>query len=64
VTPVIVLLDPVDLSFGGNPDRRVRVLPSDILARSLVESPVVHSAEAAAYFSMIADEHSTWSAPR
>ncbi|HAM25956.1 MAG TPA: hypothetical protein DCP11_04420 [Microbacteriaceae bacterium] len=64
VAPVIVLLDPDDISFGGDPARRVRVLPSDLLVRSLAESRPVHSPEATAYFAMIAEECSTWSALR
>jgi hypothetical protein len=64
VTPVVALLDPMDLSFGGDPARRVRVLPADILVRSLVESMVVHSAQAVDYLSTAAEECSTWSALR
>ncbi|TXN31488.1 hypothetical protein [Lacisediminihabitans profunda] len=64
VTPVVALLDPVDLSFGGDPARRVRVLPADILVRSLVENAAVHSTQAVEYLSSVAEECSTWSATR
>lgn len=64
VTPVVALLDPVDLSFGGDAARRVRVLPADILVRSLVESTVVHSTQAVDYLSTVAEECSTWNALR
>ncbi|WP_394770962.1 hypothetical protein [Lacisediminihabitans sp.] len=64
VTPVVALIDPVDLSFGGDAARRVRVLPADILVRSLVESTVVHSTEAVDYLSAVAEECSTWGARR
>lgn len=60
VTPVIALLDPLDLRFGGDTERRVRVLPADILVRSLVENTVVHSPFALDYLSMVAEQCSVW----
>ncbi len=60
VTPVIALMDPASLSFGGDPTQRVVTLPAELLTQWLSECSRAYSDDAVAYFSMIAEERATW----
>lgn len=60
VTPVIALIDPASLSFGGDPAKRVVVLSAEIVSQWLSECSRAYSDEAVAYFTMIAEERTTW----
>jgi len=61
VMPVIVLVGTATLSFG-NKAPIVPVCTAAQLRRWLFSAPRVHSAEALAYLTMVAEERSTWHA--
>ncbi|MCU1558215.1 MAG: hypothetical protein JWN09_2210 [Microbacteriaceae bacterium] len=60
VIPIIALIDPATLSFGGDPAKRVVVLSVDIVSQWLSECSRAYSDEAVAYFTMVAEERATW----
>ncbi len=60
VIPIIALINPASLSFGGDPAKRVVVLSADIVSQWLSECSRAYSDEAIAYFTMIAEERTTW----
>ena len=59
-TPVIAVMNPLSLSFGGDPARRVVTLPADLLAQWLSESPRTLSDDAVASLVLVAEERATW----
>lgn len=59
-TPVIAVMNPHSLSFGGDPTQRVVTLPADLVTQWLSECPRTLSDEAVAYFALIAEDRATW----
>jgi len=59
VTPVIVLVGTASLAFGEKAPA-VAVVVAAQLRRWLLNMPRAHSAEALAYFTMVAEERGTW----
>ncbi len=59
-TPVIAVLNPLSLSFGGDPAQRVVTLPADLVTQWLSERPRTHSDGAVAHFGMVAQDRATW----
>ncbi len=59
-TPVIAVMDPLSLSFGGDPARRVVTLPADLVAQWLSECSRTLSDSAVASLSLVAEERATW----
>jgi hypothetical protein len=60
VIPIIALIDPASLSFGGDPAKRVVVLPAELVSQWLSECSRAYSDDAVAYFTMVAEERATW----
>lgn len=60
VTPVIAVMDPTSLSFGGDPAQRVVTLPADLVARWLSECSRTLSDGAVVYTAMVAEDRATW----
>ena len=63
VTPVIAIMDPLSLSFGGDPARRVVTLPADLVAQWLSECSRTLSDDAIASLALVAEERATWGSP-
>jgi hypothetical protein len=59
-TPVIAVMDPHSLSFGGDPAKRVVTLPADLVVQWLSECSRTLSDDAVAYTAMVAEDRSTW----
>ena len=59
-TPVIAIMDPHSLSFGGDPARRVVTLPADLVAQWISECSRTLSDDAVAYAAMVAEDRATW----
>jgi hypothetical protein len=59
-TPVIAVLNPLSLSFGGDPTRRVVTLPADLVAQWLSECSRTLSDDAVASFALVAEKRATW----
>ena len=62
VTPIIALIDPVSVSFGGDSANRLVVLASEVVPEWLSERPRAYSDEAIAFLTLTAEERSTWGA--
>jgi hypothetical protein len=58
--PVIALVDPHSLSFGGDPANRVVTLPAESVASWLSECSRTYSGETVAFFAMVAEDRATW----
>ena len=56
VIPVIAVSDPTSIQFVGEDARRVIVLPTDILARWLVETARTNSDAAIDFYTLVVDE--------
>ena len=63
VTPVIAIMDPLSLSFGGDPAQRVVTLPADLVAQWLSECSRTLSDDASASLALVAEERATWRSP-
>jgi hypothetical protein len=61
--PVIAVMDPHSLSFGGDPAERVVTLPGDLVTQWLSECSRTLSDDAAAYVARVAEDRSTWGSP-
>lgn len=59
-TPVIAVMDPLSLSFGGDPAQRVVTLPADLVTQWLSECSRTLSDDAVAYFALVAEDRATW----
>ena len=59
-TPVIAVMNPLSLSFGGDPARRVVTLPADLVTQWLSECSRTLSAEAVTRFALVAEDRATW----
>jgi hypothetical protein len=59
-TPVITVMNPRSLSFGGDPEQRVVTLPADLVAQWLSECPRTLSDDAIATLALVAEERATW----
>jgi hypothetical protein len=62
-TPVIAIMDPFSLSFGGDPAQRVVTLPADLVAQWLSECSRTLSEDAVASLALVAEERATWESP-
>ncbi len=62
-TPVIALMNPHSLSFGGDPARRVVTLPADLVTQWLSDCSRTLSDDAVACFVMVAEDRATWGLP-
>ena len=62
VTPIIALIEPVSVSFGGDPAKRLVVLAAEGVPDWLSERPRAYSDEAIAFLTLTAEERSTWGA--
>ena len=62
-TPVIAVMDPLSLSFGGDPVQRVVTLPADLVAQWLTECSRTLSDDAVASLALVAEERATWGSP-
>ena len=62
-TPVIAVVDPLSLSFGGDPEQRVITLPADLVAQWLTECSRTLSDDAVASLALVAEERATWGSP-
>ena len=59
-TPVIAIMDPHSLSFGGDPTQRVVTLPADLVAQWLCECSRTLSDDAVASVALVAEDRATW----
>jgi hypothetical protein len=59
-TPVITLMDPLSLTFGGDPAHRIVTLPADLVTQWLSECPRTLSDSAVASLAMVAEDRGTW----
>ena len=59
-TPVIAVMNPLSLSFGGDPARRVVTLPADLVTQWLSECSRTLSDDAVARFARVAEDRATW----
>ena len=59
-TPVIAVMNPLSLSFGGDPARRVVTLPADLVTQWLSECSRTLSDDAVADFAVVAEDRATW----
>ena len=63
-TPVVAVMNPLSLSFGGDPVHRVVTLPADLVTQWLSDCSRTLSDDAVADFALIAEDRATWgSAP-
>lgn len=62
-TPVIAVMNPLSLSFGGNPAQRVVTLPADLVVQWLSECSRTLSDDAVASLALVAEERTTWGSP-
>ena len=63
-TPVIAVMNPLSLSFGGDPAHRIVTLPADLVTQWLSDCSRTLSDDAVADFALIAEDRATWgSAP-
>jgi hypothetical protein len=59
-TPVISVMNPLSLSFGGDPSRRVVTLPADLVTQWVSECSRTLSDDAVARFALVAEDRATW----
>jgi uncharacterized metal-binding protein YceD (DUF177 family) len=59
-TPVIAVMDPLSLSFGGDPAQRVVTLPADLVAQWISECSRTLSDATVADAAQVAEERATW----
>ena len=62
-TPVIAVMNPLSLSFGGEPTQRVVTLPADLVTQWLSDCSRTLSDDAVADFALIAEDRATWGPP-
>ena len=62
-TPVISVMNPISLAFGGEPARRVVTLPADLVSQWLSDCSRTLSDDAVADFSLVAEDRATWGSP-
>ncbi|MBC7402170.1 MAG: hypothetical protein H7279_03175 [Microbacteriaceae bacterium] len=62
-TPLIAVMNPLSLSFGGDPARRVVTLPADLVVQWLSECSRTLSDDAVASLVLVAEERTTWGSP-
>lgn len=58
--PVIAAMNPLSLSFGGDPAQRVVTLPADLVAQWLSECFRTLSDSAVAALALVAEDRATW----
>lgn len=59
-TPVIAVMDPLTLSFGGDPALRVVTLPADLVVQWISECSRTLSDDAVASLAVVAEQRATW----
>ncbi len=62
-TPVIAVMNPHSLSFGGDPAKRVITLPADLVAQWLSDCSRTLSDDAVATLALVAEDRATWGSP-
>ena len=62
-TPIIAVMDPHSLSFGGDPAQRVVTLPADLVTQWLSDCSRTLSDDTVASFAMVAEDRATWGLP-
>jgi len=62
-TPVISIMNPVSLAFGGEPAQRIVTLPADLVSQWLSDCSRTLSDDAVADFARVAEDRATWGSP-
>ena len=62
-TPVIAVMNPLSLSFGGDPAQRVVTLPADLVVQWLSECSRTLSDDAVTSLALVVEERTTWGSP-